>query len=168
MAGVTIEGLPELRRKFAELSDKQQRGVLRTGIRAGAQLVVREARKNVHDVSGNLRKGMKAKVSVKQGGVTEASIGWDKKIAPHGHLVELGHVQIVGPRSGAASQRRSGKAGPKQRAVGHVPAHPFLRPALLDHEQQIIDVIAKNFRKHIDRVAAGQGAAAAGEATEAA
>jgi len=42
---ITIEGLDELKKKFAQLSDKQQRGVLRTAIRAGANLVVREARK---------------------------------------------------------------------------------------------------------------------------
>lgn len=142
---VTIEGMDDLRAKFAALSDKQQRGVLRTAIRAGAQLVVREARKNVHDDTGNLRKGIKAKVAVKTGGAAEADIGWDYKIAPHGHLVELGHVQVVGPR---------GKG--KGRTVGHVPPHPFLRPALMDNEARVLDVIEKNLRKNIEKIAAGQ------------
>lgn len=146
---VTIEGMDELRKKFEQLSDKQQRGVLRSAIRAGGSLVVREARKRVHDQSGNLRKGIKTKVTVKQNGVTEADVGWDLKIAPHGHLVEMGHVQVVGRRGG------------KRRTVGHVPAHPFLRPALEDNQQEIVDIVAKNFKKHIDRVAAGQGAAVA-------
>lgn len=145
---VTIEGMDELKKKFAQLSDKQQRGVLRTAIRAGANLVVREARKLAPEQSGALRKGIKAKVSVKQGGATVAKIGWDNKIAPHGHLVEMGHVMVVGKRGG------------KQRTVGHVPAHPFLRPALLDHQQEIVDIVGKNFKKHIDKVAAGNAAAA--------
>lgn len=33
---------------------------------------------------------------------------------PHAHLVEFGHVQVT----------------PKGKVVGHVPAHPFLRPAV--------------------------------------
>lgn len=34
--------------------------------------------------------------------------------APHAHLVEFGHVLVT----------------PKGKVVGHVPAHPFLRPAV--------------------------------------
>lgn len=142
MISVQIEGLAELRSKFSELTDKKQRGVLRTAIRAGGNVVVRAARSKVRSKTGNLRRAIKTSVTVEQGASAEVDIGWDPRIAPHGHLVELGHLQKVGKR---------GSQG--QRTIGHVAARPFLRPALTENEKKVVETIAVNMRKHIEKVA---------------
>ena len=67
-----------------------------------AKQVRDDAKANIHDITGNLSKGIKAKKSKYDGG------GWIVLgTAPHSHLVEYGHG---GPRP--------------------APPHPFLRPAL--------------------------------------
>lgn len=60
------------------------------------------------DKTGRLRKSIRPKKSRYEGG------GWIvQATAPHAHLVEYGHAQVT----------------PDGKTVGHVPAHPFLRPA---------------------------------------
>ena len=67
-----------------------------------AKQVKVDAKANIHNVTGNLKKGIKAKKSKYEDG------GWIVlSTAPHSHLVEYGHG---GPRP--------------------APPHPFLRPAL--------------------------------------
>lgn len=65
------------------------------------------------DKSGTLRKSISKKQSKFEGGgfiVTARS--------PHAHLVEFGHILVLKDKNGIV------------RVAGHVPAHPFLRPAL--------------------------------------
>ena len=74
-----------------------------------AEVVLDEARASAafDDKTGKLRKSIKMKESkFDDGGFIVYSN------APHAHLVEFGHDQIKGGR-----------------VVGHVEAHPFLRPA---------------------------------------
>lgn len=62
------------------------------------------------DKTGRLRKSIRAAKSKFQDG------GWIvMATAPHAHLIEFGHAHV-----------RKGKV------VGHVPPHPFLRPALTE------------------------------------
>lgn len=158
MASVTIEGLPELKKKFGELTDKQQRGVLRTAIRAGGTMVAREAKRLVPVKTGALKKSIGVKVSVKQGGVTEATIGFGRR-QYYGLMVELGHSQVFRTKEVIRRVRMKAtgeiKEHRRKKTVGFVPARPFLRPALEGNEQRIVEIIAQNFRKHIDKVASG-------------
>ena len=122
---VTIEGLPELRAKFAELGDKQRRGVLRGGIRDAGRVVERAAQPRVPVDQGKLRRNITTSVSVKQTGATEATIGF-RRAAFYGQFVELGTIDT--------------------------PAQPFLRPALEASEGEVLNAIAAGFRKHIEKV----------------
>ena len=129
-ASVKIEGMKELREKFAELSDKGQRQVLRGAIAEGAKAVVKEAKRLVPVERGDLQKGIKQTTRTSQGRTsaqrTEATIGFEQD-EYYGQFVELG--------------------------TSDMPAEPFLRPALEGKSQEVINVIGAGFKKHIDRVA---------------
>lgn len=72
--------------------------------------VAEEARRRVPVKEGRLKKSIK--VAKRDGRIFVRAYGTKSR---HGHLVEYGHI-MVNPHTGAF--------------VGHVPAYPFLRPAL--------------------------------------
>lgn len=65
------------------------------------------------DKTGRLRRSIKKEPSKYENGGYIVSAR-----APHAHLVEFGHLKVVKSKSGLV------------RVTGHVPPHPFLRPAL--------------------------------------
>jgi len=89
-----------------------------------AKQIAVDAKAMIHDVTGNLRRGIRARKSRFEDG------GWIVvSRAPHSHLVEFG---TLNPRSS-----EDGKVlyDPKTdtffgKEVGPMPAKPFLRPAL--------------------------------------
>jgi hypothetical protein len=93
-----------------------------------AKQVARDARAKIHSVTGNLRKGVRAKKSKFDDG------GWIVvSTAPHSMLVEYGGENVRRPltkkfmkfeKYGAKSGMFFGKE------VAKMPAKPFLRPAL--------------------------------------
>ena len=52
---------------------------------------------------------------------------------PKAHLVELGHALVRGDKT-----------------VGHVPAHPFLRPAADEHAEQAVAIIGEMLGREIE------------------
>lgn len=70
--------------------------------------------------------------------------GVDLKRAPHAHLVEYGHRQIVGGRAERDDRHLKGKAG---REVGFVPAHPYLRPAIAATRWAIVQIIESALKR---------------------
>jgi HK97 gp10 family phage protein len=95
--------------------------------------------------------------------------------ASHAHLIEFGHAIVArGPdrdRAGEKAARKAARAaGKKYRSpkggrggpvIGHVPAHPFLRPAWDSTRQQVLDRFTKNVREVIYATARGARVAAA-------
>jgi hypothetical protein len=74
----------------------------------------------IHDVSGYLRKHATSNFNrLKLEGVV-------REKAPHAHLVEFGHTQVIsrGENKGAT--------------VGHVPEHPTMRPAFEEERPNLI------------------------------
>ena len=95
--------------------------------RAGAAVVRQAAKDRAPVRTGQLKKSIQT-VSVKgTGGVADADVG---PTVFYGRFVELGH------------------AGPHGK--GHVPAHPFLRPALDEHEKEVQDAAAAVWRAAIE------------------
>lgn len=50
--------------------------------------------------------------------------------APHAHLVEFGHAQVMGGKRKARRDRKTKQLIPAGTVIGHVAPRPFLRPAL--------------------------------------
>lgn len=107
----------------------------RPAAQAGAQVLVDEVRANVAKIgrkTGNLASAIYqvySKKSSKDNINAVYHIGWNSQKAPHGHLVEFGHMQryvvYVGKDGKWHTDKRRKLAGPKQ-----VGARPFLRPAM--------------------------------------
>lgn len=120
---IIVQNLPALQRDFTQLTARMQRGVLRDALRAAARPVVAGAKSKVRVRTGNLRRGITQRVSVKPS-KAEAIIGFRRKEF-YGRFVELG--------------------------TSKMPAYPFLRPALDESQPQILEAFAAAINRGIER-----------------
>ncbi len=91
------------------------------------------------------RKGFKVAVGTYKRGPRKGQTKWHNP-ANIAHLVELGHRIVTGGSVERIDGRDKGKAKHSGRVVGHVPAQPFLRPALLQNKQTIKSIMARELR----------------------
>ena len=132
----TIIGLPHMKAQFAEFSNKVQRAVMRKALTQTGAIVKKAAKAKVPVLTGALKKSIKESVSVKEGGESYVKIFVSK---PHGHLIEFGHAI------------KATKGGP---SFGHVPAHPFMRPAVDESKPEIVGAFVTFINQQIDAQAA--------------
>lgn len=107
----------------------------RPAAQAGAQVLYAAVQRNVARIkrkSGNLARSIYQAYSKDNSGPGRATyhISWNAKKAPHGHLVEYGHLQRFevthDPKTGHfITHRDRPLATPKQ-----IPGNPFIRPAM--------------------------------------
>ena len=84
--------------------------------------------------TGNLKKAVKTKQLERWGkNPAPAIAAIDRKRAAHAHLVEYGHALV-----------RSGKV------IGHVPAHPFWRPAIDANFQGVLSDVTKGLNQLVE------------------
>lgn len=133
MAGNTavIEGVAEARRKFSDLEAKAQRSVLRQAAKRAAKPVVEEAKRRAPVDSsneGDLAGSIGSKSRTRKGEIIiDVSYGKDEF---WGLYQELG--------------------------TAHHAAQPFLRPALDNNEQEVVDAFAGELAKVIRKVTKGR------------
>lgn len=120
---ITVQNLPALQRDFSNLTDKMKRGVLRDALRSAARPVVASAKSKVPVKSGALKRGIAQRVSVRTN-AAEALIGFDRKTF-YGRFIELGTSKMS--------------------------AKPFLRPALDESQQKILEAFYSAINRGIDR-----------------
>lgn len=89
---------------------------------------------------GELKASLRFRVKRKRYGVFFATIGPDKRHRGLANSVEYGHRLVKG---GKSRVKKSGMVAGTGRVVGHVPAHPFLRPAIDETAQAAIDAYGK-------------------------
>lgn len=115
----------------------------RPAAQAMAQVLYDQVRVNVGKLrrkTGNLAASIYQAYSANNSrpGVATYHVSWNAKKAPHGHLVEFGHLQ----RYEISFDRDSGRfITHKDRPLAtpkHVAARPFLRPAM-GHAQRALD-----------------------------
>jgi len=106
----------------------------RPSAQAGAQVLYDDVKRNVASlgrVTGNLDRGIYQVYSKDNSGPGRATyhVSWNAKKAPHGHLVEYGHLQafrvFVGKDGKWHTDKKHKLAQPRQ-----IAAHPFIRPAM--------------------------------------
>lgn len=148
----------DVRALLAGLSQASQEEVTRPAAQAGAQVFVDEVRARVNGigrVTGNLRDSIYQVYSKDNsfGGRAEYHISWNYKTAPHGHLVEYGHVMryktYVGRDGNWYTDKRFPLPVPK-----HVPAKPFLRPAYDAAKDRAATAMKVRFMDEFERVIA--------------
>lgn len=108
---------------------------VRPAAQAGAQVVYEAVQRNVAAIgtkTGNLRRAIYQAFSAdnsEDGIKATYHISWNKRKAPHGYLVEYGHIQrykvIIGRDGKFYTDKKHPLPSPK-----HVAAQPFLRPAI--------------------------------------
>ena len=118
----SVQVNPALDAAFAQVL-QNIKGDMNAILLAAAQDVGFEARRTAAfvDKTGKLRNCIKMEPSKFEDGgyiVTARS--------PHAHLVEFGHLLVKKTKGGIV------------KVIGHVPAHPFLRPALDNAKRKII------------------------------
>jgi HK97 gp10 family phage protein len=161
-----LKGFAELQRRLQELPKKLQRSVMAGAVKEASGIVQRAAKENapiaakdiyrkaIHKTGKKAGQGYKAKLApgtlkksigirqkrkgVQQGEVV-FQIGPSKK-AFYGQFVEKGHVL------------RKKRKGP---VIGHVPAYPFLRPAIEQNVHQAVEIMRKRIAEGLDRIVAG-------------
>lgn len=124
---VTVTGVPELLQRFATLSARSQKGVMRAALRSAARPVVNKAKQIVPVRTGALKRGIQQRVSVTSR-VAEASIGYDRKQF-YGRFIELGTSKMS--------------------------AKPFLRPALDGSQNEIESAFLNAWSNAVEQKSAG-------------
>ena len=108
----------------------------RPAAQAGAQVLYDEVKRNVGRIkrkTGNLAASIYQAYSQsnsRQGGVQTYHISWNAKKAPHGHLVEFGHLQRYEVTFDPKSKRFTTHKDRTLPAPRQVAARPFIRPAI--------------------------------------
>lgn len=173
---IQIHGFAELIADLRTLPDKLQKKAVKDSVRAGAKLILKEARKrapkSVHRWEGakvnkvppgTLRKGIKIARATKQPKwIVRDIIGFTKK-AWYGRLVEEGHKWVVGGTLAGGKKRRKTKGLPvtrggrpttsgQGRVVKHISAKPFLRPAFDANVDKTINIMRKTLGDGIKKM----------------
>jgi HK97 gp10 family phage protein len=144
-----VKGLKELQAMLDTLPAKMEANIMRSALRAGANVVKNEAQANVPVDTGTLRKGLKVSTRLKRGRVT-ASVRATGKHGWLAHFLEFGTAAHV-------IKAKPGKmlvfAGGAYRAVNHpgIRPRPFLRPALDSKSSAALVAVGNQIKKRLTK-----------------
>jgi HK97 gp10 family phage protein len=133
-----VEGWQELERKLKALPAAVAGGVLEAAARAGAAPMFAAAQQRVPRRKGTLAKDLRLKVMAADREHATVGIGFFSRTKAH--LVEFGHQQVKGGRLGSEGAH----------VVGHVPAHPFLRPAFDETQEMDVRAVGDVLRRALE------------------
>ena len=140
MIQATVTGLPGVLEKLRAAGPKLAAKAMRKGLRAGGKVLREAVAERTPVKTGLLRENIKLRVSVSEKKMRgRASVGFGKQgyIA---RFVELGHRQV--------------SHKPEKKEIGHVPAHPFMRPAFDSSVKKATEVFGTVVRASLPAVAA--------------
>ena len=137
--GIDVEiKMGDLFKDLKKIPEKVQKRVLTGAVRAGAKPIVKEARRLVPVKTGNLKKSIGVtKRRSKDKNIVVFSVSprkGGKYDGFYGMYVELGHIL-----------KRNKKV------IGHVPAHPFLRPAFENKGEESIKAFKEYMKKRLEK-----------------
>lgn len=138
---VDIEGGKELNRKLNALAESMQPEVLEDAALEGAAVFLAEADVLVPRKTGALASTLGANVVASDQDHADVDAG--ALGSPVAHLVEFGHQLVAG------GTLRSGEG----HVVGHVPAHPFLRPAYDAQREAMVAAVGEKLKQAIEAAA---------------
>jgi hypothetical protein len=183
MIGMGLAGERELKKLLKELGPRIERKVTRGAMVKAARPIIRGARQNLKRMStareeaarvafveAGMKKGAARKAGRKRRhrGDLARSIGYRQKSytaqgvvfvaagpkwpqGAHGHLVEFGHRIARGGSLSRRGRRTTKKA--TGRAIGFVPAYPFMRPAYEMHKREALTLAIQEHRARVEREA---------------
>lgn len=130
---INVRGLRETLEALEKLPANIENNALRAGLRAGAGIVRKEARRLC--ISKDLRKSIIAVQHKRRRGLVRVSVGIKKNTKKFriAHLIEFGT---------ALRQKKSGAS------TGVMRARPFMRPAYEATKRQVLDAIVDKARQN--------------------
>jgi len=139
MLEIKLKGSKELERTIKKLSRCLDLNEVEKVFLKGAKVIAEDARSRApKGPTGNLKKAIVAKTLQRIGKEpAPAIVAVDYRKGPHAHLVEFG----TGPRY----QKKTG------RYVGQMPAKPFFRPAWDRNKDRVLNKIADELEKKVER-----------------
>ncbi len=136
---IRTKGMEEIKQRLNMMPREVAGDHLREVVLEGAEVIRQEAEQNAlkHKITGTLAGDIHAEIAKESlGGRVIVHIGPGKK-GWYGRLVEMGHAIVKGSR----------KANKK--VIGHVPPHPWLRPALDVKRREAQETMIKAFRRRL-------------------
>lgn len=148
----SIKGGKELDAFLKSLPQKVEKNIMRSALRAGANVIKAEAKENVAVDDGDLKKSVRVSVSAKRGKI----VAKVKSNLRHAHLVEFGTAahKIEGKNGGYLFFKGMGI-----KSVNHPGAkkQPFLRPALDTKSNAAIVAVGNQIRARLTKQGINSG-----------
>lgn len=147
MSDQNIIGGRELDALLQSLAPKMEQNIMRGALAAGARVIRDEAKANVAERLGQLKKSVRVSTRAKNGVVT-ATIKAGSKEAWYWRFVEFGTAQhLIKPKTAAALLI----GGAARRSVMHPGARPkpFMRPAFDNKSSEAIEAIRAHIKKRL-------------------
>jgi len=172
-AGVTmtVSGVTELLGAFEELGKIGARAAMQAAAKKAAVPIANAARRLAPRSGENgtrtaladsivIRSSLSRSQQRKRGGRRAEAETFVGSTAPHAHLVEFGHLQVAARHEGEVHgltkagkrTRFTGKAKKTKRVVGHVPAHPFMRPAYDSTKMEATRILVAGYGEELERI----------------
>lgn len=146
---IHVKGLSELQAFMDQLPAKIESNIMRSALRAGANVVLKEARANVPEKTGLLKSGLKVSTSRKYGQV-RAVVRAGGKHAYIGKFVEYGTAaHFIKPKK-AKSLFIAGLLRDGVQHPGAAPK-PFMRPALDSQAQAALMAVGEAIKKRLTK-----------------
>ena len=147
MADVKVKGLADLNKFLQQLPAKVEQSVLRGALRAGANVVMAEAKANVPVDSGQLRDGLKVSTSSRRGRVT-AKV---KATGKHAFIAPWLEYGTAAHKITAKKGKGLFFGGLFVKGVQHPGSRPkpFLRPALDGRAQDAVVAAAQYMKRRL-------------------
>ena len=147
---IRVKGLAELQKMLGTIAPRIQKNIMRGALRAGMQVIRKEAQSNIHSVSGLLASGLKVSTRV-TGGRVISKLKATGKHAPIAHLVEYG----TAAHSIDAKIKRglSFGGGVVRKSVNHPGARPapFMRPALDSQHRAAVVAVGSYVKQRLTK-----------------
>ena len=155
MAEIITTGFKELIDELANIDEKRVKPALRKSLRAGAKVVLEAAKDAVPEDTGALRASLNVRAAKK------------KKRSEVAYIVgaERGSLSGFRTRAATAEAKAAAKAGRKAATKGtqfyaafvelgtvHQAAQPYLRPALDENKQEVLDEIGSSIKASLEAI----------------
>jgi len=148
MSQENITGGAALDALLQSLPAKMEQNVMRSALRAGAAVYLREVKQNIPVEHGPLRQSARITTKKNRDGSVSASVKVGNSRAFYAHMVEFGtRPHVIAPRAGSLQIGGQFVAG----AVQHPGArpHPFMRPAADAQFSAAVAAVQKKVRDRL-------------------
>lgn len=144
-----IKGGEELQALLNSLAPKLEQNIMRGAMRAGAKVILEEAKRNVPVKSGELRNSLKISTKSKKGTVTASVKSGNKKVY-YSRFVEFG---VAAHSISATGKGFLNFGGIFAKSVDHpgATAKPFMRPAIDSKSTEAIDAVKEYIGKRLTK-----------------